>query len=379
MAERRLSLVCRRHGIEQERMCGLLDGMRGKRILVFGDTVVHRYVLCDATDIASESPMMSLTELDNRDYLGAAATVAMQAAVLGAKTLLVTGIGEDSYSERAMVALTDAGVRVRAIRPRPDLAVKTRFLVEDRKLLRVDRAAVRPLDSLGERRAVGILNEHAAEADAAIVLDSGYGLITPGILQQLGGEFRRRVPIIAGGSAEGRGDLKDLRQFDLLCTSERKLRTAMNDFGSGLSALVYRMLQDTQAGRMLVTLAKRGLVTFDRRSHDPQSPMWSDRLRSEHLPSFAPRAVDSLGCSEAMLAIGTLALACGASLMQAAYLTAAAASIEIASLGLVPVQSEVLRRWMGNRPELNDASELEPDRVQGLAVKPRQEHATTSV
>ena len=29
------------------------------------------------------------------------------------------------------------------------------------------------------------------------------------------------------------------------------------------------------------------LVVFDRRAQDPSQPGWSDRLRSEHLPSFA--------------------------------------------------------------------------------------------
>jgi rfaE bifunctional protein nucleotidyltransferase chain/domain len=379
LAERRQGLICRRHGIDLRSLSAFLDGMHGKRVLVFGDTVVHRYVLCDATDIATESPMMSLTELDNRDYLGAAATVAIQAAVFGARTLLVTGIGEDSYSERAMMALAEAGVQVRAIRPRPDMAVKTRFLVDDRKLLRVDRVAVCPLDSVGEQRAVNLLAEHAANADAAIVLDSGHGLITPGVLQLLSGEFRRRVPIIAGGAAETRGNLRGLRQFDLLCTSERKLRMALNDFGGGLSTLAYRMLQDTQAGQMLVTLAKRGMVTFDRRSHDPQSAAWGDRLRSEHLPSFAQQAVDSLGCSEAILTVATLAMACGASLMQAAYLTTAAAAIQIATLGLVPIQIDDLRSWLAHRPELTLSSESELDRVQGPLSKPRQEHALTAV
>jgi len=379
LAMRRLSLVCRRHGVDRRSLSGFLDAIPGKRVLVFGDTVVHRYVLCDATDIATESPMMTLTELENRDYLGAAATVAMQAAVLGAKTLLVTGIGEDGYSERAMVALTEAGVQVRAIRPRPELAVKTRFLVDDRKMLRVDRVAVRPLDSVGERRALELLAEHATDADVAIVVDSGLGLITPGIMQHLAGELRRRLPIIAGGTAEARGNLQELRQFDLLCTSERKLRMAMNDFAGGLSSLAYRVLQDTQACQMLVTLAKRGMVTFDRRSHDPQSPAWSDRLRSEHLPSFAHQAVDSLGCSETILTIAALALACGASLMQAAYLTSAAAAMQIAALGLVAVRSEDVRGWLERRPEMTGSSEGESDRAQEPTRKPRQEHALTSV
>ncbi|MFH1416906.1 MAG: adenylyltransferase/cytidyltransferase family protein [Planctomycetota bacterium] len=370
-----LSAVCRRHAIDEPRLTSFLDDMRGKRVLIFGDIFVDRYVLCDATDIASESPMMSLNALDKRDYLGGAAFVAAQVAAMGADPLLVTGLSEDDLSAWAMDALAEAGVEVRASRHRPELAVQTRFLVDDHKLFRVDRTVVRPLDSVGERRASDILVDEAGHADAAIIYDSGYGIITPGVLQQLGTTFRQRLPLLAGGATEPRGNLKVLRDFDLLCSSERKLRVALNDFGSGLSTLAYRVLQKTQAKQMIASLGKRGLVTFDRRSHDRDSANWGDRLCSEHLPSFAARVVDSLGCCESLLAVATLALASGAGLMQAAYLGEAAAAIQIAMPGPAPVRSDDLRRWVIGRPELREPEACDAPAFHSETGSSRNQHA----
>lgn len=377
LAARRLGLVCRRHGIDRHGTARLLDRIRGRRTIVFGDTVVHRYVLCDAADIASESPMMSLNELDRKDYLGAAAMVAAQAAALGAEVSLITGLGDDAQSRWATDALTQAGVVVRPVRPRPPVALKTRFLVDDHKLLKVNRAAACPMDSVTERHVLEVLAEETAGAEAVVVYDSGYGLTTPCILQQLTGALRRKASLIAGGSSETRGNLRGLRRFDLLCTSERRLRVAMNDFGSGLSTLAYRMLQETQARQMIVTLAKGGLVTFDRRSHDPQSAAWADRLRSEYLPSFADRLADGLGRGETVLTVGALAMAAGANLMQCAYLGESAAAIEGGKLGLAPLTPDELRRWIERRSELTVASDNPAN--PGSFTRLRDKHAAQVV
>ncbi len=350
----RLRAVCRRHDITLGSLMGLLDRVEGKRILVLGDVVVERYVLCDTTNIASESPMMSLDELDEKDHLGGAAIVAAQLAALGAEPVLVTSLGDDQLSAWAMRELTDGGVQVQAVRQRPELAVKTRFLVDEHKLFKVNRACIYPLDSVGERGVADLLAAEATGADAAVIYDCGLGMITPGLLRRLGTPFRHRVPVIAGGSAGPQGNLAALRDFDLLCCSERRLRVAVNDFGGGLSALAYQMLQQTQAIQMLVTLGKRGLVTFDRHSHDRGSQAWNARLCSEHLPSLADGVVDRLGCGESILTVAALSLAGGATLMQSAYLAAVVAALQIGVLGPQAVRRERLHRWLPRRVELGD-------------------------
>ncbi len=352
LSTQRLVPVCKRHSIDQNSLAGILSAIQGKRVLILGDLVVERYVLCDAKDIASESPMMSLSELDKRDYLGGAATLATQVAAMGGKPDLITGLGEGPSSEWAVQTLRDSGVGVQALRHLGELPLKTRFLVDDQKLFKVNRTTLSPLDSIGERDVLSWLSRRIHEVDVIIVFDSGYGMITPSLLQQMNDILRKGGPLVVGGQVDSQCDISELRCFDLLCLSERDLRSATADFGGGLSSLAYRMLESTQAKRMLVTLGKRGVVTFDRRSHDPHSSAWNDRLMSEHLPSFASRVVDRLGCGETMLALSALALAGEAGLMQAAYLGSLAAALQIAAPGLVSVSMDSLRAWSEHRPEI---------------------------
>jgi len=368
LATQRMCLICRRHEIDEPALSGFLDRIAGCRVLVFGDLVVDRYVLCDAGGIAGESPMMSLKSLDQRDYLGGAAAMADQAAALGAEPVLYTAMADDEISHWARTTLESRGTEVRVIHRRPDLPIRTRFLVDDQKLFKVERTASRPLDSVGERQAAAKLAEQANRADAIIFYDSGFGMITPWILGQLDAACRQAAPSVTGGITDAQGNLAAMKRLDLLCTSERRLRAAMNDLDSGLSTLAYRMLDVTQAGRMLVTLGKRGLVTFERPSSDRASLEWRGRLLSEYLPTFAHRVVDRLGCGQALMTTATLASAVGAGLMQGAYLGSLAAAVQLGRLGPDAVSAGDMRRLMRQRAELVSTAEAESHSMRRSAL-----------
>jgi rfaE bifunctional protein nucleotidyltransferase chain/domain len=354
----RLAAVCRRHGIGQRSLRALIHEMQGRRVLVLGDSFVERYVLCDADGIAHEAPMMSLTELAAEDYLGGAASIAVQAAALGADTVLITGMGTGPLSAWTEQTLTSLGVHVLGGGLRDELPLNTRYLADDRKLFKTHRGAAMPLDSVAERKVDGLLRDLMGESDALIGHDCGYGLITPALGRTLARQDSRRAGVVSWSANQPWGDLAGVPGCDLVCCSERRLRGASGNVDAGLSTRAYDLLQKTQAMHMLVTLGKRGLVTFDRRSHVPQTPGWHDRLRSEYLPSLANRVLDRLGVSEAVVTIASLALAMGGSLMQAAYLATAVAAMRIAAVGPVPVTAEELLQWLSTRPELAERPRL---------------------
>jgi rfaE bifunctional protein kinase chain/domain/rfaE bifunctional protein nucleotidyltransferase chain/domain len=348
----RLKVICRRHDLCRESLTEALERFAGLRVVVVGDVVIDRYVFCDAIDVANESPMMSLTQLEEKKYVGGAAIVARHVAALGARAFLLTAVGEDEASDQVGRVLADEGVESYLIPARRRLVEKTRFLVEDSKLLKVETADHVPLDSLAERKSALLLQQQAALADAVIFCDFGYGMITGGLLAKTLPALRRRVKTLAADVSGSRASLLNFAEVDLLCPTERELRATLHDFEQGLSSVAWRLLNSTQARHLFVTLGKRGLVVFDRRSQDPSQPEWCDRLRSEHFPSLAEHVLDRLGCGDALLAAATLSLAADRSLMHAAYLGTAAAAIEIARLGNLPVDAASLKTWLDHRPEL---------------------------
>src|SRR6185369_13311504 len=108
---------------------------------------------------------------------------------------------------------------------------------------------------------------------------------------------------------------------DLLCPSESEARDALQDFDEGLSSVIWRLLERTQSKAAMVTLGPEGLIAFDQLPGAMLEPeAWKTRLSGEHVPSFAPYAVDQLGCGDALLAAATLTLAGDGTLALAAVL-----------------------------------------------------------
>jgi bifunctional ADP-heptose synthase (sugar kinase/adenylyltransferase) len=169
-------------------------------------------------------------------------------------------------------------------------------------------------------------------ADAVIFADFAYGMITPGLLGRILPELRQKVPVLAADVSGKQSNLLNFRDVDLICPTEREVRDAQHDYGSGLGAVVWKLLGATGARNAIITLGKQGLVTFD----GSQRPLPA-RLQSEYLPALAPTAIDPLGCGDALLATSTLALATGGSLEAAAFLGAISAAIEVQQIGNQPI------------------------------------------
>jgi rfaE bifunctional protein kinase chain/domain len=296
--------------------------------------------------------MMTLAQRDERTYVGGAAIVARHVAALGAHAFLLSSGGGDERTRKVTQVLDAEGVASHLIESRPTVVEKIRYLADDSKLFKVDCGSRLPLDSVAERRAALLLEQQSKVADAVIFCDFGYGMITGGLLARVLPTLRHNARVLTADVSGGRANMLHFRNVDLLCPTERELRMTLNDFDSGLSSVAWDVLQQTQARHLFVTLEKRGLVVFERRSQDRRSADWSARLKGEQLPSFADYPLDRLGCGDALLAAATLALAAGGSPVHAAYLGNAAAAIEISMLGNHPVDAGRILEWLRGRREL---------------------------
>ena len=350
--DQQLALLCRRHEIDRSMLRSLVAGFAGLPVLVVGDIILDRYVFCDARDIASEAPVMSVTAMEERHYVAGAAIVARHLAALGAEPTLISTVGSDDTSRQVEASLRQEGVMTHTVRTRETLVEKVRYLVDDAKLLKVDTGRQEPLDSVAEQQIAGAILERAADAAAVIFCDFGYGTITASLLERVLGHLRRTVDIITADVSGTQGNLLNFAHADLLCPTERELRHTLHDFERGLSSVAWTLMARTQTKHLFVTLDKRGMVAFDRPGDDPSSSEWEGRLLSEHLPALGNQVVDRLGCGDAMLAAATLALAAHATPMQAAYLGSAMADLEISRLGNIPIGAEQLNQWLLGRSEL---------------------------
>lgn len=343
----------------------VLAGVRGRRVVVVGEVIRDTYILCDRPEISGESPVMTLRPVEARHYDGGAAIVARHAASLGARVVLVTALPATAEARALAARLGEEGIEVRSVAVGATIPEKQRFLVGAQKVMRVDLAERLVLDESQHEQLRRLAREAASESeagdpldlgagraagqcDAAIIADFGLGLLTPRSLADLSRALRPVSRVLAGDVSGKRSNLLSMVGADLVCPTETELREAMGLHGEGLPMVVWRLLEETGAKAALVTLGADGLVAFSRRADaGSDAPgdegAWRQRLESEHVPALVPVALDPLGCGDALLAVATLAMAAGGTLLQSVYLGACAAGVEVRQLGNVPVTPGALR------------------------------------
>jgi len=369
----RLSDLLRRPELEPPGLFALISAMRGRRVVVVGETIIDEYVHCDRPDIAGEGPMMTLRPLEERRYDAGAAIVARHAASLGARPVLVTALPDTEDAEAITARLAHAGVEVRSIRSSTPIPRKQRFLVGAQKVMKVDHVQPVELDAQQQDRLVALALETAREAggaDAATIVDFALGLFTPTVMSRLCRSVRPHVNVMTGDVSGRRASLRSMQQMDLLCPSEPELRDAYGMFGQGLPAVTWRLLEETSSAAAMITLGPEGMIAFDRRAGDGDEVQWRSRLRSEHIPAMVPHAIDALGCGDAALALATLTLTAGGAITPSVFLAAAAAAVEAQSLGNIPVGGADVRR-MVNRVHAAHLSFADSARVRTEASTAR--------
>ena len=176
----------------------------------------------------------------------------------------MTCLSDDVAATAVVDRLSEAGVAVRAVRQRRQLVVKTRYLVDSQKVMKVDDGSPDPLDSRSADRVADLVESAAAGADAVIFADFGYGLLTGPLLDRVLPAVREAVPVVTADVSGRRASLLRFAGVDLLCPTERELREATGDFASGINAVASRLLSTTSARAALVTLGKQGPVRVRR-------------------------------------------------------------------------------------------------------------------
>ncbi len=344
----RLTQLMESSELQGAELFSLLGLMRGRRLVVVGETILDTYVLCDRPDIAGESPVMTLRPLENRHYDGGAAIIARHAAALGARPILVTALDDSEQSRALRMRLVAEGVEVRAIECRAGLPEKQRFLVGAQKVMKIDLVEQYVLDESEHDQIMRMATDAARSGggcDAAIIADFGLGFLTPATLNRLCRGLRPHVGTLAGDVSGRRSSLSAMRSMDLLCPSESEVREAFRLHAEGLPMVTWRLLEETASRAAIVTMGPEGMIAFNRLENAGDAgDAWTSRLKAEHVPALSPHAIDPLGCGDALLTTATLALASGGSLLASAFLGACAASCEAQRIGNVPIGATDVRQ-----------------------------------
>ena len=310
------------------------------RVLVMGDVMLDHFLWGKVTRISPEAPV-PVVDYERESYMpGGAANVARNLSVLGARTGIFGMVGKDEAGRKLQGLMEQQqidcrGLLVDAQRP---TSVKLRIVAHQQQVVRVDRESRTDCDSATTRRLLAALEPAILSADGVILGDYGKGVLTQPLLDGLKQFCRARGVWLSV-------DPKPVHALRLagvsLLTPNRKEAFELAHVPDGhgevepfkdpaLWQVAEKLLRELQPALLLITLGHQGMLLCQR----GQKPF--------HIPTVAQEVFDVSGAGDTVIASFTLAVAAGASPVEAAIFSNHAAGVVVGKVGTATVSPEEL-------------------------------------
>jgi D-glycero-beta-D-manno-heptose-7-phosphate kinase len=311
-----------RASVDLTRLLDIVAAFSRQTICVVGDFVLDEFVSGEISRVSREAPVLILRHSRSETYPGGAANAVNNLADLGARVLPVGVVGADEGGRTLLEYFRRKGVDVSGIVRASDwvTTTKTRYLAgwthtTEQQVLRVDREPSSALSKGAQTAIERKACQRARRAGAVLVSDYGLGAVTPALTRKI---RAKRIVL------DSRYRLLDYRGARVTAATpnepelEAAFQTRIGTDTRKLEDLGQRALRDLGLEALLVTRGKDGLAIFERH----RSP--------QHIPIFgSDTPVDVTGAGDTVIAVFTLAVAAGASYLEAAHLANYAGGIVV--------------------------------------------------
>ncbi len=337
-----------------------LEKVRGKRIVVYGDVMLDRYIRGKVERVSPEAPVQVVDMEEIEEDVGGAGNVAKNLSVWGTKPVLVARVGDDEDGRKVEEMLFRMGVEAALVRDsKTQTTLKVRIVANGHHILRLDRDGNKSVDDEVSHNVEALLFDFLSDAIGFIVSDYGKGVVDSNILDRAVKD--RKPPLVT----------LDPKRRDL--SFYGKVNYAKPNKKEFLEIRAFEGLENLsfeEAGRivverhgldgLLVTLGKDGMVLF-RSDGEPE------RIRVSSREVF-----DVTGAGDTVMAVFSLFLFAGASPLESARISSLAASCSVEKFGTKPVYPFEIFPFMRNlekAPPLNDLlAALDRERKKGKRV-----------
>jgi D-beta-D-heptose 7-phosphate kinase/D-beta-D-heptose 1-phosphate adenosyltransferase len=312
----------------------MLSAMQDIKILVIGDLMLDHYIWGDVHRISPEAPVPIVNAARESHTAGGAANVALNLASLGIPVSLAGSLGIDGPGEKLLGILDGAGIDTSLCiteSHRPTI-VKTRVIVRNQQLCRIDHEAAASLYSIDPTAAL----LSAIEAtDAIIVSDYAKGVISQPTLNAVLDHAKEHGKTIAI-------DPKPSRKLKFegasLITPNRHEALELAGLAEPrigepypLDQICRHIHQRHSPELLIITLGADGMAI----SRNGKVELT--------LPTQAREVFDVSGAGDTVIATLTAALVSGASAEDATKLANLAAGVVVSRIGTATVTTKDLR------------------------------------
>ncbi|HOJ40681.1 MAG TPA: bifunctional ADP-heptose synthase, partial [bacterium] len=276
------------------------------QVAVIGDIMLDLYIRGEVKRISPEAPVPVVEVTQEQAMLGGAGNVAANISSLGGRALVAGVIGQDANGQRLKELISSHRVASACLMTNQPTTTKTRVVARTQQLVRIDRERKQPLHfspALEKKLQMAL-----KDSQAVIISDYGKGVVTPKLIERLRLHCHRHGKILMVDPKVEH--FSYYRKVTCLTPNKAEasagIHVAEPETMEGLLSLGERIVRKLNCQHLLITLGREGMLLFA-----ASRQVW-------HIPAAALEVYDVTGAGDTVIAALTLAMASGASILEAA-------------------------------------------------------------
>jgi rfaE bifunctional protein kinase chain/domain len=298
--------------------------LAGRTILIIGDLMLDHFVIGRVERISPEAPVPVVC-FDHEEYrLGGAANVAHNAASLGGHVEVIGVVGTDPAADTLRADLSRLAIGASGLVTDPARCTTRKLRVvttRNQQVARVDYEQDGEVDGEVEAALIARIERLAESADAILISDYVKGVISRRVASAaIVAAVKRGVPLLVDPKVPhidyyAGATVITPNHHEAEAVTHMRIRTSADAV-----AAAARFRERARCDSVLITRGEHGMTLLGPHG-DAQ------------LPAEAREVSDVTGAGDTVIATMTLALAAGASLVEAAKLANRAAGIVVGKFG----------------------------------------------
>jgi len=322
---------------ELKKYNALIDKFKGKEIIVIGDVMLDHFVKGSVSRISPEAPV-PVVNVEQEDFVaGGAGNVAVNLAVLGAKPKVISVLGDDANGIILKQFLENKGADVSKMvidETRPTTQ-KVRVIAERQQVVRVDRESKARINKEVSAECLANFKEALKTAKGVIMSDYGKGMLSDNNIQDIIKACRaKNIPVCVDPKIDNFQKYKNItcmtpntkEAWEGMGLPPKKDEKSILDLGK-------KILKTLKADSILITRSAQGMSLFEKGKNP----------KITTIKATAKEVFDVTGAGDTVISVLTLALACKATLKDAAFIANEAAGLVVAKLGTATVTTEEIK------------------------------------
>lgn len=304
-----------------------------RKIVIIGDLVADQFLHGTINRVSREAPVFILRHDETETLAGGAANAAVNVASLGGKVNLVGLIGDDAAGKMLFEKLCQGKVNCDFVIKSENLQTTTKVRVlagqnfaPRQQVIRIDYENKTEIGADLQKRLKENLISAAAEADALVICDYGYGVANDEIAETARKiATEKNIPLLI----DSRFRLKEFANATTATPNQEEVEQILGKNFTEEDCVKLRERLELES--LLITRGNKGMLLIEK----GKSP-----LRIEAVGAKEP--VDVTGAGDTVIAVYALSLASGLSFAESARLANHAGGIVVMKKGTASVSPREL-------------------------------------